>query len=316
MRAEKKGDVGLHVTKSSGRIPAMFDLISYLKARGRVVDQALRKCLPRESERPQLLHKAMRYSVLAGGKRLRPILCLAAAETVKGSWKPALVPAVALECLHTYTLIHDDLPSMDNDDLRRGRPTLHKVYGEANAILAGDSLLTLAFELLANVSAPRPHKPNQLSLELARASGSRGVAGGQFEDLRAEGRPPNAKWLNYIHRQKTAALIRAACRMGAIAAGANRKILDALSAYGDLAGLAFQIADDILNTTSTPEQLGKATGNDAARKKMTYVSLYGVEKAQMRADELALRAADIARSLPHSGEVLAALAVFTTRRLS
>ncbi|MBN1267991.1 MAG: polyprenyl synthetase family protein [Kiritimatiellae bacterium] len=285
----------------------MLDLARYMEEKRARVDAALDRYLPPETERPTILHKAMRYSIFCGGKRIRPILCLAAAEAVGKPDDAAMIPAVALECLHTYTLIHDDLPSMDNDDLRRGKPTSHKVFGEANAILAGDSLLTLAFEILAEAPQARP-----LALELAQAAGSRGVAGGQFEDLASEGKEPDAAQLEFIHIHKTARLIEAACRMGAIAVSTDEEQIRALSRYGERIGLAFQIADDILNATSTPEALGKAAGSDAARRKMTYVSLYGVDRARAEAEKLVAEALRALEPLP--SEPLAALARFIIER--
>ena len=287
----------------------MFDLQHYLDNNIQLINTALDRRLPAETERPATLHKAMRYSIFCGGKRIRPILCLAAAEAVGKPGAAAMIPAVAIECLHTYTLIHDDLPSMDNDCLRRGKPTSHMVFGEANAILAGDSLLTLAFEILAQAPQAGP-----LALELAQAAGSRGVAGGQFEDLASEGKAPEAAQLEFIHIHKTARLIQAACRMGGIAAGAHEKQLDALGRYGERVGLAFQVADDILNATSTPEALGKAAGSDAARKKMTYVSLYGVDRARAEAEKLIEEAIRALEALPQSSEPLAALARFIVER--
>jgi geranylgeranyl diphosphate synthase type II len=287
----------------------MFDLAGYLEEKRALVNAALDRFLPPAGTRPERLHEAMRYSVFCGGKRIRPALCLAAAEA---SGKPAAVAmesAVALECLHTYTLIHDDLPAMDDDDLRRGRPTCHKVYGEANAILAGDSLLTFAFEILAQA-------PNAVSLscQLARAAGSRGVAGGQYEDLAAEGADPDAARLEFIHRHKTAILIEAACRMGAISAGAPDPVCDALGRYGDRIGLAFQMADDLLNVTSTPEALGKATGSDAQRKKLTSVSLYGIDGARRKAHALIAEAIEALAPIPGPVEPLTALARFVVER--
>ncbi len=273
------------------------------------VDAALDRLLPSENEWPGTLHKAMRYSIFCGGKRFRPILCMAAAEACGAAPEKALLPAVALECLHTYTLIHDDLPAMDNDDLRRGKPTSHKVFGEANAILAGDALLTFAFELLAQSS-----NAAQLALELARAAGSRGVAGGQYEDLAAENAAPDLERVRRIHIHKTARLIEASCRMGGIAAGASETHLSRLGRYGERVGLAFQIADDILNVTSTPEQLGKAAGSDAARGKLTYVAVVGLERAQQEAGELAEQAVRELEGLPGNTEPLAALARFVVQR--
>jgi geranylgeranyl diphosphate synthase type II len=294
----------------------MFKLQQYLNAKTRLINKALDRSLPVETTRPAALHKAMRYSVLAGGKRLRPILCLAAAEAVGGTEKNALVPALALEILHTYTLIHDDLPCMDDDDLRRGKPTSHVVFGEANAILAGDALLTLAFEWLAAAVPLPPYKTSDLMLELAHAAGSRGVIGGQVEDLASEGKKPNAATVRYIHMHKTASLIIAAVRMGAICGGAGRAELNALSIYGEKAGLAFQIADDILNETSLPESMGKAAGSDRARGKMTYVAVHGIAKAKKITRRLAGEAVKSLQSLNGNTEPLAALVDFiVTRKL-
>ncbi|MFA5042847.1 MAG: polyprenyl synthetase family protein [Kiritimatiellia bacterium] len=292
----------------------MFDLQHYIDNNIRSIDTALDRRLPAETERPAALHKAMRYSVFAGGKRLRPLLCLAAAEAIGPTNDTALAAALAIEILHTYTLIHDDLPSMDDDDLRRGRPTLHIAAGEANAILAGDALLTLAFEWLAEVCAPPPYPPNQLSLELAYAAGSRGVVGGQAEDLAAEGRAADPDTVDYIHRHKTAALLRAAARMGGIAGGAGDKALAALTAYGDAIGLAFQIVDDILNETSTAATLGKAAGSDRQRGKMTYVAVHGLAAARKRAEQLKQDALAALDTLSGPQEPLAALARFITER--
>lgn len=301
----------------------MFDLQQFLNNNTRLINAALDRRLPAETERPAALHKAMRYSVFAGGKRLRPILCLAAAEAggpanavspANAGGEAALTSALAIEILHTYTLIHDDLPSMDDDTLRRGRPTLHIVAGEANAILAGDALLTMAFEWLAEVCAPPPYPPNQLSLELAQAAGSRGVVGGQAEDIAAEGRTTDPDTVDYIHRHKTAALLRAAVRMGGIAAGADNKTLTALTAYGDAIGLAFQIVDDILNETSTAATLGKAAGSDREHGKMTFVAVHGLQAARERTRQLTQEALAALEALPRSHESLAALARFITER--
>ncbi|MFH0953901.1 MAG: farnesyl diphosphate synthase [Verrucomicrobiota bacterium] len=292
----------------------MFDLHPYLEEKRGIVEQALDVHLPPKDERPAVLHEAMRYSVFAGGKRFRPILCLASAEAVGGSAERALRPAMAVEVLHTYTLIHDDLPAMDDDALRRGKPTCHKVYGEANAILAGDALLTLAFEWLAECQAPRPYLPNQFALELAEAAGSRGVIAGQVEDLASEGRPPNAELVEYIHLHKTCALIRAAVRIGAIAGGARTDVLNALTIYGGNIGLAFQIVDDILNVTSTAERLGKAAGSDPKRKKVTYAALYGVDVAQAKARELIDRAIAELAEVPGETEPLEAIAQYIIDR--
>ena len=294
----------------------MFDLASYLSSRRSSIETALQRQLPPETIRPTVLHKAMRYPVMAGGKRLRPILCMAACEAVGGNPEAALLPGLAIEILHTYTLVHDDLPCMDDDALRRGRPTAHVVFGEANALLAGDALLTLAFEWLAGVAAPAPYPPGQLALELAQAAGSQGVIGGQVEDLEAEGREPDADLVDYIHRHKTAVLIRAAVRMGGICAAASPRSLEALSRYGECAGLAFQIADDILNVTSTPEQLGKPVGSDVALKKLTYVAVHGLEQSRLKADALIQEALHAVRDLPGDSQPLIALAEYTVRRVT
>ncbi len=294
----------------------MRDLNTYLDTRRRRIDAALEASLPPETTRPAPLHQAMRYSVMAGGKRLRPILCMAASEAVGGDAETALRPGLALEILHTYTLIHDDLPCMDDDDLRRGKPTCHVKFGEANALLAGDALLTLAFEWLAE-SLPRPpHLPADLMLELARAAGSEGVIGGQVEDLAAEGKPADPMLLDYIHRHKTAALIRAAVRMGGMCGGASPAQLDALSQYGEASGLAFQIADDILNATSTPEQLGKPVGSDRDRGKLTYVAVHGLEASRARAEALVREAIAATGQLPGDTAPLRALAEHAVRRTS
>jgi geranylgeranyl diphosphate synthase type II len=292
----------------------MFDLSAYLEKRRQKVEAGLSKHLPPASTRPAILHEAMRYAVLGGGKRLRPILCMTSCEAAGGHPENALLPGLAIEILHTYTLIHDDLPCMDDDDLRRGRPTTHMKYGEANALLAGDALLTLAFEWTAKVPAPPPYSPGQLSLELAIGAGSQGVIGGQVEDLAAEGQPVNADLVDYIHRHKTASLIRSATRMGAICAGATPPQLEALSRYGECIGLAFQIADDILNVTSTPEQLGKPVGNDVALTKLTYVAVHGMEPSQIRANALIEEAISAVQILPGDNSPLVELARYTVKR--
>jgi geranylgeranyl diphosphate synthase type II len=294
----------------------MFNLNTYLSSRRDLVEAGLRRHLPPENTRPAVLHQAMRYPVMAGGKRLRPILCMAACEAAGGPPEAALLPGLAIEILHTYTLVHDDLPCMDDDALRRGQPTAHVVFGEANALLAGDALLTLAFEWLAGVAAPPPYPPGQIALELAQAAGSQGVIGGQIEDLAAEGQAPDAGRLDYIHRHKTGVLIRAAVRMGGICAAASPKTLDALTRYGDSAGLAFQIADDILNVTSTPEQLGKPVGSDAELEKLTYVAVHGMEKSRSKAEALIQEAISAIRDVPGDPQPLIALAEYTVRRVT
>lgn len=294
----------------------MFNFECYLAERRDIVDTELAvRLLPPET-RPRQLHEAIRYAMLAGGKRLRPILCMAAAEAVSGSWKPALIPALAVEALHAYSLVHDDLPCMDNDDLRRGKPTLHKVYGEAVALLAGDALLTLAFDWMASVEAPGPYSPNRMLTELASAAGSRGMIGGQTEDIGSEGRKADKELLDYIHSNKTGALIRACVRIGCIAAGGRETELNALTQYGSAVGLAFQITDDILNVVSTPEQLGKPAGSDAACRKATSVQLLGLDAARHRAEELADTATAALDVLGDRAAPLIALAEYAVKRVS
>ncbi len=214
-----------------------LDVVSYLKSQALLIDETLDAKMPLATTRPAVLHEAMRYSVFSGGKRLRPILCLAVAEALGGEGKRALIPACAIELLHTYTLIHDDLPALDNDDERRGKPSSHKKFGEANAILAGDALLTLTFEWLADYPL--------LAKELAQATGSEGVIGGQVEDMAAQGASPDEELLRYIHLNKTAKLFQAAAKMGALSAGASKSDVDALGEYAQMFGLAYQIVDDI-----------------------------------------------------------------------
>lgn len=292
----------------------MFDLRKYMSDRRALVEEALRSYLPPETEQPSQLHRAMRYSVLSGGKRLRPIICLLAAEAAGGSWSSAIIPAVAIECVHAYTLVHDDLPLMDNDDLRHGKPTTHKVFGEANALLAGDALLAQAFDVISAANSDNPARTVEMVRELAIAASSRGVVGGQYEDLAAEGATPEKERLAYIHLHKTASLIRAACRIGAIAGGADPDVVQCLGDYGERIGLAFQMVDDILNATSTPEALGKAVGSDVVRRKMTYVSLYGVEEARHKAVELVEESIACLNSLTTSIIPLVAIARFVVQR--
>ncbi len=291
-----------------------FDFDAYCAAQRRVVDDALAQHLPPDHQPPEILHRAMRYSVLAGGKRLRPLLCLAACEACAAPAETALFPALALEILHTYTLIHDDLPCMDDDDLRRGRPTNHKVFGEANALLAGDALLTLAFEWLAHAHPRPPRSVADLVRALGMAAGHVGVIAGQVEDLAAEGAPPSAERVETIHRLKTAALIRAAVLLGGLSAGADDRRLAALARYGEAVGLAFQIADDLLNETATAEQLGKAVGSDREHDKLTYVRVFGLEAARRRAESLAAEAEGLLIGFPGPTDPLRAFARFAIAR--
>jgi geranylgeranyl diphosphate synthase type II len=270
-----------------------FSLAAYLDERKALVDRALDGSLPAVQDDPPVIVQAMRYSLLAGGKRIRPILCLAAAEAVGGEAQAVLPAACALEMIHTYSLIHDDLPAMDNDDCRRGRATSHKVFGEDIAILAGDALLTEAFRLLADREGMPGMPPDRLldvAREIAEAAGNRGMVGGQVLDIRAEGKAVGLETLYAIHRRKTGALLRVSVRAGAILAGAGREALAGLSDYGAKIGLAFQIADDILNVEGDPLVLGKGTGSDAARGKVTFPSLMGIEASRARAAELVAEA--------------------------
>jgi len=282
----------------------MFDLPVYLDKGARWIEKALDRLVPAADTRPAPLHAAMRHSLFAGGKRLRPILCAATAEACGAKREVALFPAVAIECLHTYTLIHDDLPCMDDDDLRRGVPTCHKAYGEAIALLAGDALQTLAFDLLAR----SPIAPLDMVRELTNASGSIGVIGGQVEDMLGEKLPPDPERLQYIQRHKTGDLIACTCRLGVLAAEGSPDALDAATRFGAAIGEAFQIADDLLNATATVDQLGKAVGTDAARNKTTAISVYGMEGAKNRLQELTETALEVLPLFPGDSEPLGALA--------
>jgi geranylgeranyl diphosphate synthase type II len=264
-------------------------LKAYLADRKTVIDRTLADYLPGEENYPPMIFQAVRYSVLAGGKRLRPILCLAAAEAVGGKCGPILPVACALELIHTYSLIHDDLPAMDNDDYRRGRPTSHKVFGEDIAILAGDALLTEAFRLMSRRDLmPGVSSERLLDAigEIAEAAGFFGMVGGQVLDIRSEGEKVDLDTLHRIHGMKTGAMIRVSLRAGAILAGASDEQITSLSNYGEQIGLAFQIVDDILNVEGDPTLLGKETGSDAARGKVTFPALMGVEASRTRVQAL------------------------------
>ena len=263
-----------------------MELQEYLRAASHKIDETLDALLPKASARPATIHKAMRYSIFAGGKRLRPVLTLAAAEVCGGRSEDALFSACAVECIHTYSLIHDDLPCMDDDDLRRGRPTSHKVFGEGIAVLAGDALLTVAFELLAQAPTTARYGTAALVRELATASGSRWLIAGQVLDLEGEGKPVSKAALRFIHESKTAALLTCAIRLGAMSANATPSKLEALSRFGHALGLAFQVIDDILDVTQTTEKLGKTAGKDAAVTKATYPALFGLKRSREIAAEL------------------------------
>ncbi len=268
----------------------MDDLKAYAKAQASRVDRALGRFLPSANTRPKTLHEAMRYSVFAGGKRLRPILCLAAAEACGGDDELALPAACAVECVHTYSLIHDDLPCMDDDDLRRGKPTNHKVYGEAVAVLAGDALLTLAFEIAGQGRPARRYTAADMVHDLAVTAGSRHLVGGQVLDIEGEGAGLGARELRFIHESKTAALLTCAVRLGAMSAGATPAKLAALTEFGRATGLAFQVIDDILDVTAPSERLGKSAGKDEATDKATYPAIHGLEKSRKEAARLTRKA--------------------------
>jgi geranylgeranyl diphosphate synthase type II len=257
-------------------------LKAYLQDRQKIVEEALEHYLPGEDNIPADIYKAVRYSVFNGGKRIRPILCLAAAEAIGGDLGPAIPVACALELIHSYSLIHDDLPAMDNDDFRRGKPTCHKVFGENIAILAGDALLTEAFVLLSHVEKVRLSAERRLAViqEIAKAAGICGMIGGQALDVLSGKSEPNENMLREIHRRKTGALIVAAVKSGAIIFNARKDKIQALAEYGINVGLAFQIADDILNVEGNRELMGKETGSDAAHDKLTYPSLLGLDVAK------------------------------------
>lgn len=258
---------------------------AWLEQQTAVIDRALDRCVPAETARPENIHRAMRYSLFAGGKRIRPVLCMEAASVVDPDVRGVEDAACALELIHTYSLIHDDLPALDNDDLRRGRPTCHKVFGEALAILTGDALLTLAFEVLAKLPHAAAETRSRLVFELATASGTvGGMIGGQVHDIEGEGSEPTAELLDEIHRAKTGALLRCSLRMGAIYAGASQAQLDALTAYGEHIGLAFQIVDDILDVEQPSAALGKTAGKDVAQGKITFPAVYGLERSHAMAE--------------------------------
>ena len=270
-----------------------MNLKEYLKRRQRLVDEALERWVPGDHEFPPQVHQAMRYSLFAGGKRLRPILSLAAAETVGGRIADALPLACSLELIHTYSLIHDDLPSMDDDDLRRGKPTSHKVFGEALAILAGDALLTEAFHLLTRPDLMRdvsPRRRLRAINQVARAAGSYGMVGGQVMDIASQGQEIEAHLLEYIHSHKTGALIAASVCTGAIIGGASPSQYQALNRYGEKLGLAFQVIDDLLDVRGEEKELGKAVGKDQARGKATYPALFGVAESRRKAEVLVAEA--------------------------
>jgi len=284
-----------------------MNLDSYLQKRRQLVETRLEERLPSPDERPATLHRAMRHSIFAGGKRLRPILCLAAAEACGASPQSALDLAIALECLHTYTLIHDDLPCMDDDDFRRGHPTCHKVFGDGIAVLAGDALQALAFEICGEHGGA-------YARELAVTSGSRHLVGGQVLDLEGESKQLTLEELRFVHLSKTAALLTTSVRFGGMIAGASADQLDALTRFGQAAGLAFQVIDDILDVTQTTEKLGKSAGKDVTSEKSTYPALIGLEASRDEAYRLTGEALGALSGFGEAGAALRALGMYLLER--
>jgi geranylgeranyl diphosphate synthase type II len=291
-----------------------FDLQQFLATRTKTVNAALDKFLPSEKTKPATIHKAMRYSLFAGGKRMRPALCLAAAAACGGREADALPLACAVECIHTYSLIHDDLPAMDNDDFRRGKPTNHKVFGEGIAVLAGDALLTQAFEIAAQAKGwPRyPHQ--KIILEIAKAAGSLQLVAGQVADLEGEGKKLSVAELRYIHERKTSALLCCSVRLGGMSANCTAAQLKALTDFGYHVGLAFQVIDDILDVTQTSEQLGKTAGKDTRSQKATYPAIVGLEKSRKIAEQLTVKAFAALKAFRGKAIALEALAEFLLKR--
>jgi geranylgeranyl diphosphate synthase type II len=290
----------------------------WLEERRHLVEDALSRALPAEAAWPATIHRAVRYSLFAGGKRVRPLLALAAGETVGGAAGEVLPLAVAVEMIHTYSLIHDDLPCMDDDDLRRGKPTSHRVFGEAIAVLAGDALLTRAFQVMADVpvdwDGERLRRRVQATAILAEAAGTAGLIGGQVEDLESEGRDVGGAALERLHRAKTGALLGACVRGGAVLGGGNGDDLARLGRYASAIGLAFQVVDDILDETETAEQLGKTAGKDGAAAKATYVRVHGMAGARRIADDLLGQAEEALGGLGPRAELLGELARMIVRR--
>ena len=294
-----------------------MDLKKYLQEKEDIVNKALDTLLPKEDEFPQRLHKAMRYSIFAGGKRIRPILVIAAAEVFGKTAANVINIACAIELIHTYSLIHDDLPAIDNDDLRRGLPTNHKVFGEAIALLAGDALLTKAFQIMSQPSAVSGQQSALILKsihEITKAAGSTGMVGGQVVDIESEGKEVAFPVLEYIHIHKTGELILASVRAGAILAGAENKELETITRYGEAIGLAFQIADDIIDVEGNKEDVGKNIGGDAKKGKVTYPSILGVDESRKRARELVDMAITALKDFDRKAEPLREIARYIVER--
>lgn len=296
-----------------------ISLSEYLESKKKITDEALERYLPTEDNYPPVIFQAVRYSVFAGGKRLRPILCMASAEAVGGNCESVLPVACALELIHTYSLIHDDLPALDDDDYRRGMLTSHKVFGEDMAILAGDALLTEAFRLMSERTLMESISPeNLISVihDVAEAAGYFGMVGGQVVDVQSEGKEVEKEVLHYIHTRKTGAMITVAVKTGALLSNAGEAELNALISYGRHAGLAFQIADDILNVEGDRALLGKGTGSDAKRGKVTYPALMGLDASRAKAAELVESALMAIKNFDHRAEPLRMIARYIVERKS
>jgi geranylgeranyl diphosphate synthase type II len=306
--------MALKVQSPKSKVQSRFDLEKFLVASTASVNAALDAFLPSEKTKPATMHKAMRYSLFAGGKRMRPALCLAAAAACGGRETEALPLACAVECIHTYSLVHDDLPAMDNDDYRRGKLTNHKVFGEGIAVLAGDALLTQAFEIAAQARGWPRYSHRQIILEIAQASGSLQLIAGQVADLEGEGKKTSVDQLRYIHERKTSALLCCSVRLGGMSANCSPAQLKALTDFGYHVGLAFQVIDDILDVTQTSEQLGKTAGKDTKAQKATYPSIVGLEKSRKIAADLTGRAFAALKIFKGEAEALEGLAEFLLKR--
>lgn len=299
-------------SKTRSYTPEMLQ--NYLEQKTRLVNRALDRFLPKASKKPKTIHESMRYSLFAGGKRMRPTLCLATAEACGGREEDAFPMACAVECIHTYSLIHDDLPAMDNDDYRRGKLTNHKVYGDGIAVLAGDALLTQAFEIIVQARATARYSHQALVRELAHASGSLQLIAGQVADLEGEGRKISVEQLKYIHERKTSALLSCSVRLGGMSANCTPAQLQALTKFGYNVGLAFQIIDDILDVTQTSEKLGKTSGKDTKAQKATYPALLGIDASKKIAGRLTNNAFGALKIFGKKGAPLEALAAFLLKR--
>lgn len=296
-----------------------MDLKNYLRDKRRSIDKTLDETLPKEDNEPVILHKAMRYSLFAGGKRIRPILAMAAAEAVGRDGEDVLPLAVALECIHTYSLIHDDLPAMDDDDMRRGKPTSHKVFGDAIAVLAGDALLAFAFEVLGSPGSLRCYRSERLLAvigELSTAAGSEKLVAGQAMDILCEGRTPDPEMVAYIIRNKTGALIRASLTCGGLLAGGTREQVETLGRFGRDLGALFQIKDDLLDLEGDPATLGKAVNKDQERGKATYPSLLGIQESKNMVRKLTTSARGTIRRLGKTAEPLEMIAKYVGERVN